>query len=171
MEKSVLAKDFLIIEHKFFDYRGKNDGLILYSQLTLGEFPMMQMHVMVSGQDKHYLMTYTDLASEFQSNEAAFQAAWNTMTTVNVEGVAPVRYHSLIVNGGIGLGVLLFFIFIIGMKRRSNRKSYEHYADSIYDENESSVSGDPISVSGVCLLDDSAPKNPVSSVNTASSFY
>lgn len=171
MEESPLAADFQAIEHKFFNYRGENDGLILYSQLTLGTFPMMQMHILVSGSDRQYLMTYTDLADQFQANQDAFQAAWSTMTTAEVNGSAPVRYKELAINGGIGLGLFLLIVTLFSLKRRSNRKAIEQYADSIYEDGGSSLGSDPITQSGVWILDEAQPEHRSAAASSVSSFY
>ena len=52
-----VVKDYQILEHKFFNYRGQNDGLLIYASMTLGEFRMMQINVLVSGAEKQFLMT------------------------------------------------------------------------------------------------------------------
>lgn len=124
------ASQFQIVEAKIFDYRHKNDGILVYSSVNIGEYPMMQMHVLVSGQNKQYLMTYTDLADRFtQSNDPVFSAAWASMMSLEVEGVSPTRFEQnkgiyLTLGGfglmGIGLGLWSF------MRRRT---SYRHYAD------------------------------------------
>jgi len=171
MEESPLAADFKVLEHKFFNYKGENDGLVLYSQLTLGSFPMMQMHVLLSGADRQYLLSYTDLADEFQNNQEAFQAAWTTMTTVEFEGQAPVRYKELAIKGGAGFGILLLIITLFSLKRRSNRKKIEQYADSIYEDDGASLGDDPITQSGVWILDDAvSQKEARSGFSSVSNF-
>ena len=65
--------DFMFTDVKRFDYKGKNDGIVLYSQLTVNNFPMMQMQVIVSGSKKSYLLTYSDLAANFATPAVRFE--------------------------------------------------------------------------------------------------
>jgi hypothetical protein len=112
-------------DHKFFDYKGKNDGIIIYSFFDSGEFPLTQMHVFVSGSEKSVLLTYTDLTEGF---EERMTDAWNAMISVNVAGEAPKRFESL---KEIGAGILAFFLTVLaflGLRRirfRSMLKEFE----------------------------------------------
>lgn len=122
--KDPAVSNFEVLEHKFFDYKGKNDGLILYSALNLGEFPMMQMHILVSGLNRQFLLTYTDLASNFQ-NTQAFEQAWNSMVSIEVTGPAPKRYQELIRYGSLAGGAILLLLIALGIKRRSTKKLFD----------------------------------------------
>ncbi len=155
--KPGLASNFQIIEHKFFDYRGKQDGLVVYSSMQLGEFPMMQMHVLVSGDERHYLMTYTDLATEFAANNAAYEHAWNSMVSLEVAGKAPIRYMEY-VPYATAAGVLFLVFSMMGfVRRRLASRSYASDANEIYAD-DSMVAGrgdsdDGLTVSGIWCLD------------------
>jgi hypothetical protein len=129
-KESGIAKDFKIIEAKLFDFRGKNDGILVYSSLTIGDYPMMQTHVLVSGAERQYLMTYTDLAERFsQANDYGFAAAWSSMVSLEVVGVAPSRMsqHRTIYLSAAALGLILTGLALWGFKRA--RTSYRHFAD------------------------------------------
>lgn len=137
--KEKLAKDFggapgvqdfrVLDEHKFFDFKGKNDGLIVYTTFKSGETPMAQMHVMISGAKNRFLMTYTDMASEFEKNEGAFQTAWKSMSTVDVNGEAPVRYEEYKEYGVIGGACLLALVLLLVVRRKKNQYALDAEED------------------------------------------
>lgn len=112
-------------DHKFFDYKGKNDGIIIYSFFESGEFPLTQMHVFVSGSEKSVLLTYTDLTDGF---EERMTDAWNAMISVDVAGEAPKRFEAF---KEIGAGIFVFFLLVLsflGLRRlrfRSMLKEFE----------------------------------------------
>ena len=129
------VSNFQIIEHRFFNYRGTNDGLLVYSSLDVGGFPMMQMHVLVSGQDKQFLMTYTDLASRFTDTAkgGAFDTAWQSMASIDVMGSAPARPNPYVRYGVPSLVVLLLGLVVLLFKRRKGRADYAGEADQLMD--------------------------------------
>jgi hypothetical protein len=128
--KDSSLKDFAFTDHRFFDYKGKNDGLILFSQLTVNNYPMMQMQVIVSGEAKSYLMTYSDLASNF-ANPASYDAAWKSMTSIQVSGIAPKRYQRELMIGGGVVGVLLAIILPFFFVRWMNARRIRRFADEL----------------------------------------
>ena len=117
-------KDFMFTDVKLFDYKGKNDGMVLFSQLTVNGFPMMQMQILVSGEKKSYLSTYSDLAANF-ATPATYDAAWKSMSSIAVEGIAPKRFEKEIMIGGTVLGgflaLILPFMFVRWMSARRIR--------------------------------------------------
>jgi hypothetical protein len=135
------VKEFQVTEHKFFNYRGKNDGLVAYTSMLLSDVPVMQMHILVSGAEKQYLLTYTDLA-ESLTNPAnpSFEAAWNSMVSIEVEGAAPQRIDYLKIAQATGGGLGLLIVAFIGFRllRRSNPI---RDAEALYGEGVSSHGG------------------------------
>jgi len=152
MKEDAVAKEFQVLEHKFFNYRGENDGIVLYSSLILRDTPMMQMHVLISGSEQQFLLTYTDMADDFTSNQDAFQTAWNTINSIEVQGVAPIRYRQLMQYGGLGFaGLLLAYIFWMLAKRRGNE--YAALANKIYEDDGQWEDETPLTQTGVWRLD------------------
>jgi len=118
-------RDFTFTDQKLFDYKGKNDGVVLFSQLTVNNFQMMQMQIVVSGEKKSYLITYSDLAANF-ANPAAYDAAWKSMTSLTVPGVGPKRFEKEMIIGGTLAGSLMAlivpFMFVRWVSSRRIRK-------------------------------------------------
>ncbi len=131
--KDASVKNFQVLEHRFIDHKDKNDGLIIYTSYTTGEFDMMQMHLLISGEEKQFLTTYTDLASDFGKNDSgAYNEAWKSMTSIQVKGESPKRYFQLVRYGVLGLGGLVFLCLLWFLRRRANNIDYVKESDVIY---------------------------------------
>ena len=128
------VSNFQVLEHKFFNYRGVNDGLLVYTSMNIGEYPMMQMHVLVSGKDTQFLLTYTDLADHFtNSKDGSFEKAWNSMVSIEVNGPTPSRqaeYLKYEIAGGI---ILLLGLAGFLFRYRARRQDFSGEADQLID--------------------------------------
>ena len=135
-------RDFTFTDQKLFDYKGKNDGIVLFSQLTVNNFQMMQMQIVVSGEKKSYLMTYSDLAANF-ANPAAYDAAWKSMTSLTVPGVGPKRFEKEMLIGGTLAGSLLALILPFMFARWVSSRRIRKLADELqYDWDHGSMKTD-----------------------------
>ena len=134
------VSDFKIMEHKFFNYHGANDGLLVYSSLNIGEYPMMQMHVLVSGQQKQFLLSYTDLARTFGGEkDAAYTAAWESMVSIQVAGDTPQRQSEYLRYGAVAGSVLALILLGCFFHFRANRVDYKSDADAMIDSEDSDM--------------------------------
>ncbi len=116
-----IVRDYRVTEHKFFNYHGKNDGLVMYASMTLSDVSVMQMHILVSGSEKQYLLTYTDLAESISNpKNQIFEAAWNSMVSIDVTGEAPKRFdqQKAVEAGVVGGGLILALYIVLRMRRR-----------------------------------------------------
>lgn len=142
--KSSMVRDFDILETKLIDYTPTAKAVLVYSSMRLGDVGMMQMHILVSGGDKQYLQTYTDMASRFSTTDSGFTQAWAAMTGLTAKGKAPTRYGSLMVYGGASGAVIVGFglFLIINSRRRKKafRNSVMAMESSEHSSNESTVS-------------------------------
>ncbi|MBP9708959.1 MAG: hypothetical protein KBD78_15085 [Oligoflexales bacterium] len=128
--KASLVSNFQVIEHRFVDYRGKNDALLAYSSLKLGEHQMMQMHLLVSGEEKQFLLSFTDLEKRFVEDKDAMQNVWNSMMSVEIKGTAPSRYAEVIqIGGGVSVALLILGLMSYMRRKSSNRLFDEDYGD------------------------------------------
>ncbi len=122
--------NYQIIEHKFFNYRGENDGLLVYGAYELGEYRMMQMNVLVSGGEKQFLTTYTDMADRFSDQtDPMFGLAWSSMVSIEVAGATPTRTNELIRYGSLASGALLLLLTALLLRRRASKRDYSSFAD------------------------------------------
>lgn len=145
-------KDLQITGHKFFNYKGENDGLVFFAQHSANGFQMMQMIILVSGDAKQYLLTYTDLASRF-SNQDSYDAAWKSMTSVIVPGVAPKRYYREAQLAGAIAGGLLLLIAPFGIARFSSQRRIRRMVEELQSEWDSGEVSAASNLSNVSQLD------------------
>jgi len=127
------VQNFEVIEHKFFNYKSKDDGLLAYTSFNIGEFQMMQMHVLLSGDSKQFLLTYTDLADRF-SDTKYFDQAWNTMAGMTVSGQPPRRYLKEALILGVAIGMLILLLLLKVVRRRKETSGYLDDADLVYQD-------------------------------------
>lgn len=126
--KDSVVSNFQILEHRFFNYQGENDGLLVYSSLKINDYEMMQMHILVSGAEKQFLLSYTDLTERFtQAGNPAFEAAWTSMNSIIVTGSAPNRFEEYARYGALGGGAAFLFATLLFLKRR--RSKYDYMSD------------------------------------------
>jgi hypothetical protein len=151
-------KDFAITEAKAFDYKGKNDGIVIFSQLTVNNYQMMQMQILVSGDQKSYLMTYSDLATNF-ANPASYDAAWKSMTSIVIPGVAPKRFEKEIFIGGSLAAALLVLVVPFFAARWISSRRIKKLADELqYDWDHGSTKTDAdYDLSDIESLDQTRP--------------
>ncbi len=151
--KAAGVSEFQVLEHRLTDYRGKKDAILVYTHFLLNGTPMSQMNIFVSGAERAALLTYTDLADEFQKNEEAMAQAWNAIMSIELKGVPPQRFAEFYpVLGGMGMLALALFCFVI-LRRRAARRMLEGAEGGLYDDEQSWGSD-------VALLSDFGPAEP-----------
>lgn len=118
---SSLVTDYQVLEHSFFDYKAKKDGLVVYATMKVGQFQMMQMNILVSGEQKQFLLTYTDLADRFTAQPELMTEGWNSIVSIDVLGQPEGRYVNLIIGGVSVLLVAVLLVMAAIMRRRRLR--------------------------------------------------
>ena len=111
--KDSYVQNFQVIEHKWIDQRAKGDALLIYSSMTIDKYDMMQAHIVLGGEDKQYLLSYTDFAADFKDTNPVYAAAWQSMLSTVVKGEAPKRFD-FITKYAPFAGIALILL-IIGM--------------------------------------------------------
>jgi hypothetical protein len=144
-------EDYKVREHQMVDMADGRDGILVYTEFMLDGVPMMQAHILVSSEKRHYLMTFTDLADHFEKEEYSqyLNEAWTSLISVELAGGAGAsilkklglgkfkRFQTLIY---IGLGFVGFgmfaFLFSLVRKRWSGNKYGEMMGDGGRDDYE-----------------------------------
>lgn len=106
-------------EPKFFDYKAKNDGVILYSFFDINKIPLTQMHVLVAGEKNRVLLTYTDLSERFEEN---LDPAWQSLMSIEIVGQAPTRFEQVPIWLSIPVLILLVLLVLVWRRRRRMKK-------------------------------------------------
>lgn len=120
-------------EHLFFNNRGINDGILVFANAQIGGVLVTQMHALVSGANKSAVITYSDLHSNFDSEDQILGNVWHTIRSISFEGTAPKRNEKIYINTAISVVIVL--VVIIAMVLRSRRaKKYYDFIESQYDQ-------------------------------------
>jgi hypothetical protein len=132
------VSQFQILDTKRFDYKDKEDGILVYTGFLMNnEFMMMQAHVLLNGEKNQVLATYTDLAERFNEGED-FQKAWQTLSTIEVTGEPRPLYMDYVPHAVFGFLLLLLVVALRRMSSSKTRLFYESEGNRIYEDDSDS---------------------------------
>jgi hypothetical protein len=133
-------------EHRVVDMADGREGILFYTDFTLDGVTMMQAHILVSSDIRHYLLTFTDLRDHFEKEEFSqyLNEAWTSMISAELAGAMGSsvlstlglakykRFQTLILFGLSTVGMILFLlIFNLARKKFSGNRfgSYREEED------------------------------------------
>ena len=93
--KDSIVSDFQLREHELIQLNNGNQALLFYADFTLADTPMMQAHLVFSGESFNYLISFTDVASHFGQDDASrniIDQVWNTFLSATTATKAPNRF-------------------------------------------------------------------------------
>lgn len=120
-------------------------GLLFYSEFSANDVNLMQAHVLVSTDRRHFLITYTDVASHFEGKEQGpyFEEAWTSIRSTQLRGAVPKRFHmTMTVLYGIG-GVILLAGMVAIFRIVHSGRSLSKDVAMAFDAQSGSQSPDP----------------------------
>ncbi|MBC7660463.1 MAG: hypothetical protein H7249_12265 [Chitinophagaceae bacterium] len=130
------------------------DAFLFYTEFTFDSTPTMQMHVLVSSASKHFLMTYTDLASVFEKeNSPGLAVAYTSMQGVKLDSAPPDRFLMFYYIGA-GIAALFVLLLITRIIRGQRMKRLGERIESEDGGEEVSTDDDDDSKSAIAELDD-----------------
>ena len=131
------------------------EGLLVYSGFTMNTVEMLQAHLLLSSAQQHVVVTYTDLATNFDSNavDAPLGIAWGAMTTAKMPGENPERFAGPIQIAALA-GVLIVVIGVLLTVRNALAK--QAYARAASETPETFNTGETTDSSGIINLSNSA---------------
>ncbi|MDE3268670.1 MAG: hypothetical protein OYH77_00110 [Pseudomonadota bacterium] len=131
------VKDYATSDPEVVDLGAKKKGILFYNTYMIGDAEMIHIVLIRSSKSAHYVITFTDLRSNFEknsNNEAYASLWWDCFTSVELDSKAPIRYQKLVI-AGVALAVLLLFSFIfILFRNRFASKHYDDFADESVDK-------------------------------------
>ncbi len=129
-EASTNIEEFRIRQSTPIELADGRPGLLFYSEFTFDGVAMMQAHILVSSSSRHYLLTFTDLAANFEGSPASPQLteAWTAMTSLEVDGRTPGRMDSFLVVGIATLSLALLIGLFVAWRHWRARKLHEALA-------------------------------------------
>jgi hypothetical protein len=134
---------------------GGHKAGLYYAEFTIDDVPLMQMHILVSSAEHHFLLTFTDLLEHFeQDNSPYLNEAFVALRSVKLKGEPPQRsLYFYWLGAALGGGFLLFLIIRFVRKRRVKRLSegLDEFAgedDEIESDDEDKIEVDDEYISG-----------------------
>jgi hypothetical protein len=155
MAQNAMVSDFQVLENRVFNHQGLRDGILVYSSMKLGEFSIMQAHALISGSNNHFILSYSDLAERFTSDQESFQKIWTAINTVKIVGKPKHRYFNVVVIGGSSMLLVILFVLINFVRKWRASRIYSEIANSVYDDKTGSPH-ESLTQSGVWAFDTDA---------------
>lgn len=107
------------------------DAGMFYADFSLSKVPMMQMHILVSSADFHFLMSYTDTKKHFEDSSNGFlDEAYQSMISTQLSSRPPARYDFAMMLG-IALGGLLVLLLGFSLFRWYKTEQIEQAYDDL----------------------------------------
>lgn len=124
--KSSLGQHGYHIRNKLIiELKDGSPALLYYTAFTMNDTDMMEMHILTSSSDGHYLLTYTDVAQNFESDSVGknhLDLAYESMTSVELDSKSPGRFD-FAKNLGLGVGsIIIFLVTFHVVRKRKSRK-------------------------------------------------
>ena len=117
---SSAIQDYRLRSHLPVDMKDGTQGILYYTEFSIDNVPLMQLHILVSSASYHFLMSFTDLAEHFeQSDSVILETAFNAMTSATLDSRPPTRFNYPII---IGVGLGTFLLFVLGFRWRKSRR-------------------------------------------------
>jgi|GEM_PF-1814872 len=106
-----------------------NTAVLYYTEFTLDGQNLMHGHLVVSSKTKNYLVTFTDLAENFETDDPRkgnLSAAWDTMVSFQVDEFSTFRLDAS-TKAGLAAGFVVMLIAFFWMRKaRKDRQSSEY---------------------------------------------
>ncbi len=116
-------KNYKVRNDLIVDLPSGMKALMFYTEFQIEDKNLMQLHVVVSSEKRHYILSYTDLAEHFEEgkDKTFLNEAWECLTSIELDSKVPNRF-------GIPLNViyilsgllLLSILFALFRKKRSS---------------------------------------------------
>lgn len=125
-----MSSGYQIHNRQSVELENGTKGILFYAGFNMGDVPMMQMHILVSSRDRHYLMTYTDLAEHFDSdkNSGYLDAAYSSLISAQVDSNPPMRFEATVMIF-VGLGLFMALLGVIRLLQVQRSKKFRDEAE------------------------------------------
>ena len=106
---SVAENNYKVREPVTIHMSDGSPGLLYYGEVKFEGEDMMEMHVLISSEKGHFIMTYTDLAQQFGDNGpgTSLDVAYRSLISAHVDSHPGGRFDFVIRGGIVVVGFLL----------------------------------------------------------------
>ena len=133
--------DYKVTSHSLVNIADGSPAMVFYAEFKLGGLEMMELHLLVSATDGHFLLTFTDIAEHFQDDGSGsiLDKAYNSMISTKLGSYSSGRFDSLYYVGG-GLGVLVVLFSFLRFVQGRHKFSEEDVEGSLESDSEEFMS-------------------------------
>ncbi len=105
--------DYRIRNRTTIELAGGLPAGLFYAEFMIDGIPMMQMHILASSAENHFILTYTDLQEHFEMDNSPYLAeAFSSLQSVELNSSPPSRNRSVILIGGLAIGLLSLLVAV-----------------------------------------------------------
>lgn len=125
---SMGIQDYRIRNKLPFELKNGSKALLYYTEFNFDQTPMMELHILTSNTEGHFVLIYTDIAENFVTDEGKkhLDIAYESMISTEIEGEQPTRFDFVYtVLGGIAILVGIAFLFLFIRKLKSSSYSID----------------------------------------------
>ena len=103
------------------ELRDGTSGYLYYTEFNVDTVSLMQLHILVSSADRHFLMTYTDVAQHFDTENGSphLEVAYSALISAELGTQAPSRFQSPVLLVVVILGIAFLGIAFKFLRRKS----------------------------------------------------
>ena len=110
-----LMKGYRLRNYEPVNLNDGRKGYIYYSEFSIDNVNLMQMHLLISSATKHFLVTYTDLASYFDgdiSTRDKLSTVWSSFSSIELDSKSPIPIYQNTTVLAIIIGIIAFMTLI-----------------------------------------------------------
>ncbi len=113
--RNSMMTDYRVLNYDAVNLADGRKGYIYYTEFTIRDTKLMQMHLYISSANKHFLVTYTDLPKYFEGDFTShkMQTVWNSFQSIQLDSPTPLLFYenNKFLSVVIGILVLLTLFY------------------------------------------------------------
>lgn len=147
--------DFTVRNSEIVTLDDSREALLVYTSFTFNQVEILQAHLLLSNEDNHAVVTYTDLEKRFESNAegSPLATAWTAMTSANLPGTTPSRFAGSIQLAALAGVLLVLGGILLSIRNSLARQSYSRAANSGVED----LANQPLSHQGLFSASENMP--------------
>ena len=120
---TAVVENYVLRNQQAVTLTGGEQAVLFYTEFKIGSVPMMEMHLLTGNINGHFLVTYTDVAENFNmdNHRELMNEVYNSLTSIKVDQ-PPAPQYLTFTTIAVGAAVVLagFLLVTIIRKRATN---------------------------------------------------